>query len=169
MPLVRIDRRWVEIAQVDPFAMFLGNSRCQRDLDTQGFHLANRIPEALTTQVSGMGEDRSGVMTEPIPLTQEIVAAVITHFVDQMPVHVADFGDVRRKDHDSPPSATAGSSLYMPFAPVHRSEYIVGITARTRVKGCLNAITMASGRQLGGLRSNVSSRAAEDCPQLHRA
>ena len=35
----------------------------------------------------------------------------------------------------SPPSATAGSILYMPFAAVQRSSYISGITESTRVNG----------------------------------
>ncbi len=55
----------------------------------------------------------------------------------------------------SPPSFTAGSSLYMPLAAVQRSSYMEGITESTRSTGrssqttCLRAESAAAASQAG--------------------
>ena len=46
-----------------------------------------------------------------------------------------------RRSITSPPSATAGSILYMPFAAVHRSSYIGGMTDSTRSYGLSTQMT----------------------------
>ena len=61
-------------------------------------------------------------MPEPVPLLEEIVAAVVTDLVDQLTVHVADLADVRRIDHHF---AAVGNRRLGLVGPLRRDPQVV--------------------------------------------
>src|SRR6202158_5779438 len=47
-----------------------------------------------------MRQYAAGVMLEAVPLLQEVVTAVVSNFIDDLAVSVAEFGDMRSVDDD---------------------------------------------------------------------
>jgi hypothetical protein len=92
-------------------------------------------------------------MFEPFPIIQEIGQDVITHFVNILSMHMADHVQMRGVNDNFATKATAGSSLYIAFAPVHNSSYIGG--ARTELA---ERVLRTSGCDVGPIDPPLHSR-----------
>src|SRR4051794_34686789 len=91
-----VDAVRVQVAEVDRLHDLARDPRRQGHPDPVVLPLLH-APGALAAQVRGVREVAPGLVTEALPLPQEVVAAVVADLTD-LRVHDRDLGDVRRVD-----------------------------------------------------------------------
>ena len=99
-PLGEIDIGRVRILEAEVLALLARNTRRERDGDPRRFDVTVDVVGARSLYVRRVRQDPQRVAPEAIPLSEEIVAAVIPDLIDHVPVNVAGLTHVRRVDDD---------------------------------------------------------------------
>ena len=121
-PCFGVNLSIIGIAQVDAPTAFLWNAGRQCDRDARRFDAECLVVGPRSLDMRAMRQNASRYMFEAIPLLDEIIPDMVADLVNQFTVRVGDLGDMRGVDITSPPSAIAGSVLYIALAAVHRSS-----------------------------------------------
>src|SRR4030095_9145536 len=98
--LVRVDAGWIQVLEIDLIATIAWDSCREGHADSRRFDTARRVERAQPLDVCGMRQNAARVAAEPVPLREEVVAAVVSNLLNQLTVDPADFANVRSVDHD---------------------------------------------------------------------
>src|SRR5690349_16667443 len=90
LPLVDVNTVRIQIADVRAEAAFLRDAGCERDVNARRFGCCARVKGTEPLEMCRVRQHASGIVLEPVPLVEEIVAAMVADFVDVFAVGVAD-------------------------------------------------------------------------------
>ena len=146
--VVRVDGRWVAVAEVDLPALGLGDLRGQGHLGARGLDAVLVCSQAL--DMDAMRERAPRLVLETIPLFQEVVAAVVTHTFNCFAVRDANLADVRRVDNQL--AVVSQHRFELVHALAGSPQLIVHLrgTGEDGVERFRLDSDMALGREIGG-------------------